>query len=86
MCLRSELCNSVSKNRLDREIVLKFSPYPVLFIIGKEDAILPYQSLIEEAKLPENGSFLLLNNVGHMGFFEARKETLSVIKRFVLDN
>lgn len=71
------------KMRLDREIVLKFAPYPVLFIIGKEDNILPYKELITQAQLPENGSYLLLDKVGHMGFLEAQTETYKVIKQFV---
>ena len=71
------------KIRLDREIVLNFAPYPVLFIIGKEDNILPYQDLIEQSKLPENGTYLLLDKVGHMGFIEAKEETVSAVQQFV---
>jgi len=74
------------KDRVDREIVLKFAPYPVLFVIGREDNILPFEDLIVQAKLPESGSFLLLKNSGHMGFLEAKKETFSEIKRFVVTN
>ena len=48
--------------RIDREIILKFAPYPVLFIIGKEDNVLPYQDLVQQSKLPENSSYILLNN------------------------
>ncbi|MBL4592276.1 MAG: alpha/beta hydrolase [Flavobacteriales bacterium] len=74
------------KNRVDREIILKFAPYPVLYIIGEEDNILPYQDLIGQAKLPENGGYLLLKNVGHMGFIESKKETYKAIKKFILEN
>jgi len=72
--------------RLDREIVLKFAPYSVLFIIGKEDIVLPYKELEQQAKLSEKSSYFLLENVGHMGMYEAKKETLSVIKQFVVNN
>ena len=74
------------KNRIDREIILKFAPYPVLFIIGEEDNILPCEDLISQSELPENGGYLLLKNVGHMGFIEAKKETYKAIKNFVLKN
>ncbi|PCJ23531.1 MAG: alpha/beta hydrolase [Flavobacteriales bacterium] len=74
------------KNRVDREIILKFAPYPVLFIIGDEDNILSYQDLIDQAKLPDNGGYLLLEKVGHMGFIEAKKETYRAIKKFILSN
>jgi len=74
------------KDRVDREIVLKFAPYPVLFIIGKKDNILPYKELIRQSSLPEKGSFLFLKNSGHMGFFEEKKETFKALKSFVLEN
>jgi len=74
------------KDRVDREIVLKFAPYPVLFIIGEKDNILPYKELITQASLAEKASFLLLNNTGHMGFIEAKEETFKALKSFVLEN
>lgn len=74
------------KNRLDREIILKFSPYPVLFIVGKEDNVLPYQELIDQANMSEKGSYLLLDKIGHMGFAEAPQETYQAIKKFVVEN
>ena len=74
------------KDRIDREIILKFAPYPVLYIIGEKDNVLPYEDLIAQAKLPENSSFLLLKKVGHMGFIESKQETYKAIKGFVLKN
>ena len=71
------------KIRLDREIIVKFAPYPVLYIIGKKDNILPFKELVAQAKLPEKSSCLLLDKVGHMGFIEAKKETYEAIKKFV---
>ena len=74
------------KIRLEREIIVKFAPYPVLYIIGEEDTILPCNNLIEQAQLPENGTYLLLKNVGHMGFIEAETETYHAINQFVKKN
>ncbi len=71
------------KIRLEREIIIKFAPYPVLYIIGEKDSILPYQSLVKQAKLPKQGSYLLLEKTGHMGFIEAKKETYEAIRKFV---
>lgn len=71
------------KIRPDREIVLKFAPYPVCFIIGKEDNILPHNELIEQAKTAQHGSFVLLENVGHMGFLEEKTQVYKTIKKFV---
>lgn len=74
------------KNRMDREIILNFAPYSVLYIIGKEDNILPYESLIEQAELPDKGSYLLLENVGHVGFVEAKDKTLKALQTFFSKN
>lgn len=74
------------KIRLDREIILKFAPYPVFYIIGEKDNILPYENLIAQAGLAEKGSYLLLKNVGHMGFLESKKETCLAIKKFIALN
>lgn len=71
------------KIRLDREIILNFSPYPILYIIGKQDNILPYQDLIAQANLPEKGSYVLLENVGHAGFFEDEAATIKTLKEFI---
>jgi len=74
------------KVRLDREIILKFAPYPVLYIIGKYDNILPYKHLIEQAQLSEKGSYVLLENVGHAGFVEEKVLTLKAVKEFLKKN
>lgn len=72
--------------RLDREIILKFAPYPVLYVIGKQDNILPYKDLINQADLAEQSDYFLLEKVGHMGFFEAKKECFDLIKEFIISH
>lgn len=74
------------KIRMDREIILNFAPYPVLYIIGKEDAILPFENLIEQADLPKHGAFLLLEEVGHMGFMESKVKSLHALSLFLSKN
>lgn len=71
------------KIRLDREIILKFAPYPVFYIIGKEDNILPYESLVNQVENCETGNYLLLDKVGHAGFEEDRQVCLKAIKQFL---
>lgn len=71
------------KIRLDREIILNFAPYPVLYIIGKHDNILPYKDLIKQARLPELGSYVLFENVGHAGFIEDETATIKALKVFL---
>ena len=39
--------------------------------------------LMKQAKLSDNGSYALLDKVGHMGFFESKKECFDIVKGFV---
>ena len=55
---------------------------PVLFIAGKHDARIPIQNIMAQAILPSHTEVLILGGVGHMGFIEAKKETLGMIERF----
>lgn len=70
------------KERREREIVLRFCSYPILFIMGAKDPVFSLDALMEQASLPRNSTAILLDNVGHMGFLEAREETLSALSSF----
>lgn len=56
---------------------------PVLFIAGKEDKRIPVQNVMAQAILPAHSEVLLLGNVGHMGFIEAREKTLDMLRCFI---
>jgi len=71
------------KVRKEREIVLKFAPFPYLYLIGKLDTILPEQSLIEEVQLGENGSFKLLEESSHMAYIEEKEKVFRYLKQFI---
>jgi len=70
------------KDRKDREIILRFSMYPILFIYGKYDKILPIENMLPQTEIPRDRETLLLENAGHMGFYEAKQETLAAIIKF----
>lgn len=70
------------KVRENREALLKDAAYPVLFIIGKKDVVLPYEGLLEQSFIPKNSYGLVLENAGHMGFLEDKEATLKAIKKF----
>ena len=56
---------------------------PVLFIAGKDDSRIPIQNIMAQAILPSHSEMLILGGVGHIGFVEAKKETLGMIEGFV---
>lgn len=69
------------KSRVDRRELLKKNTFPYLFIVGKKDAVVLPDLVLEQAKTAANATVLLLDNVGHMGYYEAEKECLKAIKR-----
>jgi pimeloyl-ACP methyl ester carboxylesterase len=70
------------KDRPSRDVVLHFAKYPVLFIIGRYDNILPMQVLLDQSKSLKC-QHLLLENSGHMGFLEQPDTCVKELKRFV---
>lgn len=70
------------KIRKDRTHVLKEVNVPVLIIAGKQDTAVPFDSLLPQLALPKHCEALILDNVGHTGFIEAKEETLNVLFNF----
>lgn len=58
------------RGRPDRTAVLKNANFPVLFIIGEEDAAAPLEDLLKQVKLPEITYIHILEETGHMGMIE----------------
>jgi pimeloyl-ACP methyl ester carboxylesterase len=72
------------KLRPDREVILRFCPYPVHFVIGKQDPVLPYESLLAQAEASDQASVTFLPDCGHMGFIEERDASLKALKKFII--
>jgi pimeloyl-ACP methyl ester carboxylesterase len=72
------------KERKSRDMTLKFAEYPILFIIGKKDTVINYETMYPQIGLCKYPSALMLENSGHMSFYEASKETLNELKLFTL--
>lgn len=70
------------KERSGKFDLLLNTEIPVLFIAGKEDLRIPVQNVLAQAILPRHSEVLVLADVGHMGFIEAKDETLRIISCF----
>jgi pimeloyl-ACP methyl ester carboxylesterase len=70
------------KERSGKLDLLLNSTIPVLFIAGKEDMRIPVQNVLAQAILPRHSEVLVLANVGHMGFLEAKQQTIDMINCF----
>jgi len=72
------------RDRKDRTQVLKDSNYPIMFIAGKEDQAVPFDTLKEQFWLPQVSTHIqALPETGHMGMFEKEAETLEGLKGFI---
>jgi pimeloyl-ACP methyl ester carboxylesterase len=81
---KQSIINSLEgmKERKNRELIFKFSEYPVLFIVGKKDSVINYESIYPQIGLCKYPSVLMLEEAGHMGFYEAPKETVKELGLF----
>ena len=71
------------RDRTSKLDVLEKIEVPVLFIAGKQDTRIPLKKVMEQVTLPRHSELLILGNVGHMGFLEAKEECFRKIKHFV---
>ncbi len=69
------------RQRKDKYEFLSKIEIPVLFIAGKQDTRIPLEKVMEQLALPKHAEALILD-IGHMGYLEAPKETLSTIDCF----
>lgn len=69
------------KIRKDREVLLHFSPYPKLLVLGKNDSVLPFEESKAQVKNTDVG--LVSFPDGHMSFLENQTELLEVLRKFL---
>jgi pimeloyl-ACP methyl ester carboxylesterase len=69
--------------RPDRVHVLKNSTKPVLFIIGEQDNIIPFQSSLQQCHLPAQSHINILANSGHMGMWEETTKANQILTHFL---
>lgn len=70
------------KERSDKTSVLKSFMKPILYIIGKEDSRIPIETALHQCSLPHRCTVHILGEVGHMGYIEAKDETLQHLQQF----
>lgn len=69
------------KIRPDREVLLHFAPYPILFVAGQHDPVLPFDTLEEQLKGHRVTPIITEN--GHMGHIEDQEVVFEGVKRFL---
>ncbi len=71
------------KTRIDREVILRFAPYPIHYIIGKWDPVLDHQKLIAQTRHGEHITYTLFEDIGHMGFIEEFNGCFKDLRKFI---
>jgi pimeloyl-ACP methyl ester carboxylesterase len=71
------------RNRPDRTHVLKSMPFPILFIIGMQDKLIPFESLISLSEFPKQSYPFILAEAGHLGMVERPDATARMISWYM---
>lgn len=70
------------KRRKDRTNILKLTKIPFLQILGKKDNYIPFEIITSKLKVPLRTNRIILENSGHMGFFEEKEKAFDVVIKF----
>ena len=68
------------RDRPNRELLLKFPPYPIHIVAGEKDPRIPLESLIEQAAISEEVHLHVLKGIGHMSYIEDYDSTIALFK------
>jgi pimeloyl-ACP methyl ester carboxylesterase len=71
--------------RQDKTTVLKSSKIPVLFIMGTDDIAVPIDDILQQTILPDISYIHILQEVGHMGMWEATHQLNRRLLDFVIN-
>ncbi len=71
------------RNRKDHSKTMENINCPVLFINGLQDEIIPLDKMIEQTALPNIADIRNMEDVGHVGMFEAPNRTSRYIRDFL---
>ncbi|HYG50432.1 MAG TPA: alpha/beta fold hydrolase [Flavobacteriales bacterium] len=71
------------RDRADSVAFLKTVKFPVLFVIGRQDPIIPFDKYKEQIFVNELINVYVSAHSGHMGFIEDRDGTFDSVKNFI---
>ena len=71
-------------DRPDRTNVLKQNKIPVLFVLGRNDAAIPFNDVLRLASMPDIAYIHILEQSGHMGMIEEPEKSSVFLNNFLL--
>jgi len=69
--------------RPDRTDVLKKASVPVLFVLGKYDAVVALKDGMEQSSLADLNYIHVLENAGHVGMKEEATKTNTILENYI---
>jgi pimeloyl-ACP methyl ester carboxylesterase len=69
--------------RPSRNIIMEKGEVPGLWILGKLDKYISYETVLKRVTLPANARVVVLENSGHMGFIEEEDLSVKVVEDFI---
>jgi len=73
------------KDREDRSEIIRNAAFPLMFIAGQDDMLIPLERIQEMHRLQPAAMVEVLENCGHVGFFEQKKASIQAIRKFALE-
>ena len=70
--------------RPDRTQVLKQNKMPVLFVLGRNDTIIPFEDGLKLSSMPDISYIHILEDSGHMGMIEEPEKANIILNNFLL--
>ena len=70
-------------NRKDRTSVLEKAIFPIQWIAGINDNLIPYKKILEQCYRSGINFVSFYNNCGHMSMFEAPEQLITDLKEFI---
>lgn len=71
------------RDRPDRTHVLKGMSFPVLFILGMDDQLVPFEKAMKQVALPKKNHPFILAEAGHMGMVEQPEACARIIRWYM---
>jgi pimeloyl-ACP methyl ester carboxylesterase len=73
------------QNRESSRDFIEKTDLPILYVVGKQDNAVPFESSIQQYHLPKISYIHVLNEVGHMGMIEAEAKFNQLVKNYLSD-
>jgi len=73
------------RDRADRSAIIHSAKYPMLFLTGSDDMLIPLERVQEMHRIQPDAEIAVLENCGHLGFIEQEQESLKVIQKFAIE-